>query len=85
MLIREGEIMKTFKFRTFIATLILAVLPIFDFPRAQAVELLVSSASTDDVKRYNGTTGAFIDTFASGGGLELPTFLIFTPAAPPPM
>ena len=43
--------------------------------------LLVSSSSS--VLRYDGTTGAFLDTFvASGsGGLSSPTFLTFTPDA----
>lgn len=51
-------------------------------PPAQAVELLVGSFDTNDVKRYNGTTGAFMATFASGGGLSGPSFLtFFTPAA----
>jgi hypothetical protein len=36
------------------------------------------------VLRYDGTTGAFIDTFAAGGGLDQPAFLVFTPQAPPP-
>jgi DNA-binding beta-propeller fold protein YncE len=31
------------------------------------------------VKRYNGTTGAFIDTFASGSGLSVPRGLVFGP------
>jgi len=37
--------------------------------------LLVSSFATDQVKRYNGTTGIFIDNFASGGGLDGPNRL----------
>jgi DNA-binding beta-propeller fold protein YncE len=40
--------------------------------------LFVSSASTHNVLRYNGTTGNFIGPFASGGGLDFPTFLAFT-------
>ena len=39
-------------------------------------DLLVSSFATDQVKRYNGTTGAFIDNFASGGGLDGPIGLV---------
>src|SRR5262249_56178530 len=31
------------------------------------------------VKRYNGATGAFIDTFASGGGLRFPGGITFGP------
>jgi hypothetical protein len=30
--------------------------------------LFVSSGGTDNVLRYNGTTGAFIDVFASAAG-----------------
>jgi hypothetical protein len=38
-------------------------------PNAQAVALLVVSERADgEVIRYDGTTGAFIDIFASGGG-----------------
>jgi DNA-binding beta-propeller fold protein YncE len=39
--------------------------------------LYVSSAGTDQVLRYNGATGTFIDVFASGGGLDGPAFLTF--------
>ena len=41
--------------------------------------LYVSSGITDEVLRYNGATGAFIDVFvtAGSGGLNEPTFLIF--------
>jgi hypothetical protein len=50
--------------------------------------LYVASLGTDGVPRYNGTTGAFRDVFASGGGLESPAYLTFGPAAnggnPPP-
>jgi streptogramin lyase len=37
-----------------------------------AVELLVGSNSGNSVYRYDGLTGAFIDVFASGGGLSGP-------------
>jgi sugar lactone lactonase YvrE len=40
--------------------------------------LYVSSSSTHNVLRYNGATGNFIGPFASGGGLDFPTFLAFT-------
>jgi hypothetical protein len=39
--------------------------------------LYVASFQTDSVLRYNGTTGRFIDVFASGGGLDQPTYLTF--------
>jgi hypothetical protein len=47
--------------------------------------LYVVSELTDEVKRYNGTTGAFIDTFVTegSGGLGEPTFLIFSPIPEP--
>ena len=48
-------------------------------PSAQAVDLFVSSFVSDDVKRYNGTTGAFMASFASGGGLNGPEGLGFGP------
>jgi len=35
------------------------------------------------VLEYNGTTGAFVGTFASGGGLFGPTFLTFSPSNVP--
>lgn len=43
--------------------------------------LYVVSQSTHNVMRFDGTTGAFIDTFipAESGGLLLPSFLIFGP------
>jgi outer membrane protein assembly factor BamB len=41
--------------------------------------LYVSSLLTDQVKRFNGTTGAFIDNFASGAGLDGPDGLVFGP------
>ena len=76
--------MKICKRFALIAVLVMAAVAVFS-PRARA-DLLVSSASTDNVKRYNETTGAFIDTFASGGGLDGPSFLTFTPqqAVPEP-
>jgi streptogramin lyase len=48
-------------------------------PGAVTAYLLVSSYVTSDVKRYNATTGASIDTFASGGGLNGPYGLVFGP------
>src|SRR5207244_2461141 len=39
--------------------------------------LYVGTYSTNSVLRYSGTTGAFIDTFASGGGLNRPSYLAF--------
>ena len=49
-------------------------------PQAQAIgELLVGSSGSDNVLRYNGETGNFTDTFASGGGLDNPAGLVFAP------
>ncbi|MFQ5502716.1 MAG: hypothetical protein ACE5EQ_10515, partial [Phycisphaerae bacterium] len=39
--------------------------------------LYVSNASTDEVLRYDGQTGVFIDVFASGGSLDSPSGLVF--------
>jgi len=69
---------KSFRLLVLIAMLVVASLTFAATP-AQAVELLVSSCNTDNVKRYNGTTGAFIDSFASGGGLDAPIGLVFGP------
>src|SRR4029453_6484590 len=50
-------------------------------PRERTM-LKAASASTN-VLRYNGTTGAFIGVFASGGGLDQPSFLIFSSQVSP--
>lgn len=42
-------------------------------------DLLVSSALTHNILRYDGITGAFVGVFASGGGLTVPLGLIFGP------
>ena len=39
--------------------------------------LYVSSNGTDAVLRYDGRNGAFVDVFASGGGLKKPSALVF--------
>src|SRR5207302_1670865 len=39
--------------------------------------LYVSSFNTNSILRYNGRTGAFLNVFASGGGLVGPTYLVF--------
>jgi hypothetical protein len=46
-------------------------------PDARA-DLLVSGGT--NVLEYNGTTGAFVKTFASGGGLSIPAGLVFGPS-----
>jgi len=46
-----------------------------------AADLLVSSEGTNQILRYNGSTGAFIDAFvaAGSGGLASPHGLVFGP------
>ena len=39
---------------------------------AAEMDLLVSSFATDSILRYDGETGAFIEVFADGGGLDGP-------------
>ena len=41
--------------------------------------LYVGSSGTDEVLRYDGTDGHYIDSFASGGGLDAPYGLAFVP------
>ena len=48
-------------------------------PAAARADLFVTSNGTDAVLEYNGTTGAFVKTFASGGGLNSPNGLVFGP------
>jgi hypothetical protein len=57
------------------------VLALGALARPARAELLVASAFTDEVLRYNGTTGAFIDAFvtASSRGLDFPFGLVFGP------
>jgi len=72
--------------RRLLLLLIVSVLALGALPGPVSAELFVSSFLTDQVLRYNGTTGAFIDIFvtAGSGGLDGPTFLVFrSPAAIP--
>ncbi len=50
-------------------------------PSAQAADLLVLNRASASVSRYNGQTGAFINTFvpAGSGGLSVPYGLAFGP------
>jgi hypothetical protein len=41
-------------------------------------DLFVASECNYQVLRYDWTTGAFVKTFASGGGLSEPEGLVFT-------
>ena len=61
-----------------LAPLLLLLAPVLA-PRAAAQDLLVASRFTDEVLRYDGTTGAFVGVFASGGGLDNPVGLTFGP------
>jgi hypothetical protein len=60
---------------------VLSVILLLGVPSAQAVDLLVSSFFTDQVLRYDGATGAFLNAFvaAGSGGLSGPARLIFGP------
>jgi hypothetical protein len=53
----------------------------------RTANLYVGANYPSAVKRYNGTTGAFIDTFGdasnAGGGLDGPFHLTFTPVPEP--
>lgn len=62
-----------------ITWLAVAIVATLSPAHTQAGELLVSSALTDSVLRYDGQNGAFIDTFASGGGLGVPVGMAFGP------
>jgi hypothetical protein len=42
---------------------------------------LYATSRSNAVLRYDGETGAFLDVFASGGGLEDPAGLVFGPTA----
>ena len=63
----------------------LALALVLLLPRPAAADLLVLSNGTDEVLRYDGATGEFIDTFVEEccGGLDSPFALIFTPEAVP--
>lgn len=46
-------------------------------------ELYVSGFVSDNVLRYDGLTGAFIDVIGSGAGLDSPRLMAFVPTAVP--
>jgi hypothetical protein len=64
-----------------LVSLVVAVVSLLTVASAQAAELLVGNVNTDQVLRYDGTTGAFLDAFvaAGSGGLSLPGGLVFGP------
>lgn len=47
--------------------------------RAASIDLLVNGDPTHTVLRDDATTGAFVDSFVSGGGLNGPRGLAFIP------
>ena len=71
------------RLKGFICVFICAFLlvPILGVTHVQAQELFVSSVDTDEVLRYDGTTGAFLDEFvtAGSGGVFKPYDLVFGP------
>src|SRR5690348_1595235 len=75
---RDRTVQSSYKvFFTLTAVLLLVVAGV-TAPCANAT-LLVSSNATDQVLRYDQTTGAFAGIFASGGGLDGPQGLVFGP------
>ena len=59
----------------------LALALVLLLPRPAAADLLVLSNDTDEVLRYDGSTGAFLGAFVSAGsgGLDEPSGLAFGP------
>jgi hypothetical protein len=59
----------------------LALALVLLLPRPAAADLLVVSTGTNEVLRYDGATGAFIDAFvtAGSGGLVDPSGITFGP------
>ncbi len=47
--------------------------------KAARADFFVTGVFNNAVLEYNGTTGAFVKTFASGGGLSGPVGLVFGP------
>lgn len=64
------------------APLFLSLLALAVSGPATQADVFVSGFGNNAVLEYNGSTGAFIQTFASGGGLGEPFGLTFGPAAP---
>lgn len=59
---------------------VLAIVVLFSgLCQGAVVDLLISSEDSDQVLRYDGTTGAFLGVFTSGSGLDEPRGLAFGP------
>jgi len=67
--------------RRLLILLAASLLALGAWPAPAWAQLFVSSRNTNQVLRYNGTTGAFIDAFVSAGlgGLDGPRGLVFGP------
>ncbi len=68
-------------FNTLLFVIIMAFMGTLATTHVQADDLLVSSINTDNILRYGGQTGAFIDAFVSpgSGGLDTPRGLVLGP------
>ncbi len=66
-----------------LVTLAVALAALCAADPGHAADLLVSSRDSDQILRYDGTTGAFVDAFvaAGSGGLSAPAGLVFGPDA----
>lgn len=64
---------------TILVTIVVFLASLGALDQAHAGDLLVSSQNTDQILRYNGTTGAFVGAFvgAGSGGLSAPAGLAF--------
>lgn len=60
-------------------TAISALLASLILQGAQAASLLIASGGTDQILRYDSSSGAFLGVFAQGGGMDFPTGLTYGP------
>jgi len=65
--------------RTMLTTLFLLAFTLGGMSSSAQADLLVSSNLTNEVLRYEETTGGFLGVFASGSGLSGPSGLVFGP------
>ncbi|MEK6224581.1 MAG: hypothetical protein N2A97_06970 [Thermodesulfobacteriales bacterium] len=75
----KGFVSRSFNLKALIIAILL--FPLIGIWNVNAQELFVGSVLSNEVLRYNGRTGAFIDAFVSAesGGLEKPAGLVFGP------